>query len=399
MGSVVVARDGRPPDTGDGPEPRSAGRPLPRREPSLELLALPVHTELVSDGSVAEALARIDTDAFLVLHDGALVCEHYRTPAAEHTAHPLRSVTKSLVGCLAGMLMAEGLLDPDAAASAYVPDLAGGGYRGATVRDLLDMRTGGEYREAYDDPTGELVALGRICGWWDHPESTDPTLAGPEQAGRSVRAWLSTIERTATTGGPFTYRSADTEVLGWVIETVAGRSLAELVGQRLLAPIGAESDGWFDVDPTGCALASGGLALVPRDVARFGALLVDGGAVGDEQVLPDGFLRDTCAGQADSVAAFHHRVGATLGPDAPFPPKGLYRNQFWVLEAGRPRLLCLGVHGQLVLVDGDAGVVVVLLSTWPTPQDPLRFDTGLSVALAMVEALAEPPRRGLSVHR
>ena len=44
-------------------------------------------------------------------------------------------------------------------------------------------------------------------------------------------------------------------------------------------------------------------------------------------------------------------------------------------------------------------MVVVLLSTWPTPQDPLRFDTGLSVALAMVEALAEPPRRGLSVHR
>ncbi len=372
-----------------------AARPLRRSAAAPDLSALPVSTELVGEVGLGEALRVTGADAFLVLHEGALVCEDYRHPDVEHALHPLHSVTKSVVGCLAGMVIAEGLLDPDAAASGYVPELAGGGYRSATVRDLLDMRTGGDYRESYDDAAGELAVLGRICGWWPDGE---PDVPDVPEVPASVRAWLATIDRTAASGGPFAYRSADTEVLGWVIEAVTGTPLPELVGRRLLAPIGVEADGRFEVDPAGCALASGGLALVPRDVARFGALLLDGGAVGDEQVLPEGFVRDTCTGQADSVAAFRHRVEATLGPDAPLPPNGLYRNQFWVVQPGRPRLLCLGVHGQLVLVDGESGVVVVLLSSWPTPQDPQRFDTGLAVALAAVEALAEPSGRGLSLH-
>lgn len=380
MGSVVVQR---------GTPAAGVVSALPSGESAVDLVGLPMSTDLAPEATIGQCLSLLDADAFLVLRDGVLVCEEYGTPEAEHTPHPLMSVTKSVVGCLAGMLIADGLLDPDAAASGYVPDLARGGYARATVRDLLDMRTGGDYRETYDDPAGELGRLGQICGWWPR---TEPDLPG------AVRPWLATIDRPATPGGPFAYRSADTEVLGWVIETITGTALPELVGRRLLSPIGAEADGVFEVDPAGDALASGGLALVPRDVVRLGRLVLDGGAVGEHQVLPSRFLKDTWTGQPDSVAAFHHRVGAAVGQDAPYPPKGLYRNQFWVLEQGRRRLLALGVHGQLLLVDGDARVVVVLLSNWPVPQDPRRFDTGLAVALQVTRAIGEHPEHGLSLH-
>jgi len=377
MGAVVVAR-------GEVP-----ARPLPQA-PEADVLDLPVSTASVPQATLAEALSLTDTDAFLVLHDGALACEYYRTPEIASTPHPLLSVTKSVVGCLAGVLIDDGRLDPDAPASGYVPELAEGGYAAATVRDLLDMRTGGDYLEAYDDPGSELAQLGQICGWWPR---TDPTLPG------SVRAWLVTLARPAACGGPFTYRSADTEVLGWVVETVAGAPLATLIGEAILAPIGAEADGRLEVDPAGHALASGGLALVPRDLARFGQMLLDGGSVGHAQVVPTRFVKDTYTGQDDSVAAFHARIGATLGPDAPFPPKGLYRNQFWVLEQGSRRLLCLGAHGQMVLVDGDNRVVAVKVSSWAQPQDPARFEAGLACLVAAAEALGGHHDDSLSLHR
>ncbi len=354
------------------------------------VLGLAVTTPLAPRSTLGEVLSSTETDAFVALHDGALACEYYRAPVAATTPHPLLSVTKSMVGALAGILIAEGSLDPDAAASAYAPELIAGGYAGATVRDLLDMRTGGDYREGYDDPRNELAQLGQICGWWPR---TDPTLP------HAVRDWLATIVRTAASAGPFSYRSADTEVLGWVLERVAGMPLAELIGRRLLGPIGAETDGRLEVDPAGQALASSGLALVPRDLARFGQMLLDGGAVDEAQVVPTRFLKDTYAGQDDSVAAFHARVGATLGPDAPFPPKGLYRNQFWVLEQDRRRLLCLGVHGQMMLVDGDNRVVAVKLSSWPTPQDPARFEAGLACLLVAADALGGHTEPRLSLHR
>lgn len=354
------------------------------------MLGLSVVTPLAPVTTLGEVLSLTETDAFVALHDGAPACEYYRTPDAASTPHPLLSVTKSVVGALGGILIADGALDPHVAASAYVPELADGGYAGATVRELLDMRTGGDYRESYDDPGNELGQLGQICGWWPR---TDPTLPG------TVRDWLVTLARPASPAGPFSYRSADTEVLGWVLERAGGQALAALLGQRLLAPIGAEADGRLEVDPAGHALASSGLALVPRDLARFGQMLLDGGAVDEVQVVPTRFVKDTYTGQDDSVGAFHARVGATLGPDAPFPPKGLYRNQFWVLEQGRRRLLCLGVHGQMMLVDGDNRVVAVKLSSWPTPQDPARFEAGMACLLTAADALGGHTEQRLSLHR
>jgi len=83
-----------------------------------------------AEGVVLPMKCGLGGDAFVVLHDGALACEYYRTPEVASTPHPLLSVTKSVVGCLAGVLIADGRLDPDAPASGYLPELARGGYGG-----------------------------------------------------------------------------------------------------------------------------------------------------------------------------------------------------------------------------------------------------------------------------
>ena len=110
-------------------------------------------------------IAETWTDAVVVLHDGQIVFEQYFNGMTAETPHLLMSVTKSVVGCIAGILVEQGLLDPDKQASTYVPEIVGSGYDGATVRHLLNMRTGVAFREEYTNPDAEVRVMERYMGW------------------------------------------------------------------------------------------------------------------------------------------------------------------------------------------------------------------------------------------
>ena len=56
--------------------------------------------------------------------------------------HIVFSVSKSITGAIAGILVDRGELDPDAPVTAYVPEAAGSAYADATVRHVLDMTVG-----------------------------------------------------------------------------------------------------------------------------------------------------------------------------------------------------------------------------------------------------------------
>ncbi len=152
------------------------------------------------------------------------------------------SVSKSIVGCVAGNPGGPGRLDPAVRPwSNYVPEVADSGYGGATVRDLLDMRTGVHFRETYDAPDAEVRVMERSMGW--HP--------GLEGDPVGAYAYLASLRRAEPHGGTFTYRSADTDMLGWVCERAAGTRMAELVSTLLWQPMGAEADAEITCDPVG----------------------------------------------------------------------------------------------------------------------------------------------------
>ncbi|MCB1547108.1 MAG: beta-lactamase family protein, partial [Hyphomicrobiaceae bacterium] len=123
---------------------------LPRDEQDLDGVPVPL-----ADGrriTLAEAMAETYADGVAVLHKGRLVYERYFGALAPHLPHIAMSVTKSFVGTLAGMMVADGRLDPAAPVPAYVPELAGSGYADATVRQVMDMTTAIAYTEVYTDP-------------------------------------------------------------------------------------------------------------------------------------------------------------------------------------------------------------------------------------------------------
>jgi len=338
----------------------------------------PMGNPLVSrlDGSTATAeavFAETFTDALVVVHDAQVVAERYYAGMTAGTRHLLMSVSKSIVGCVAGVLADRGLLDPGALVMAYVPEVSLSGYAGATIRDLLDMRTGVAFREAYTALDAEVRVMERSMGW-------RPALPGDPQG---AYPYLATLGSAGPHGGEFTYRSADNDMLGWACERASGVRMADLISTLIWQPIGAEGDAEITCDPLGSAIHDGGISAMARDVARFGQMLLDDGTSQGRAVVPAAWLADTRAPGADVREAFART-------DHEFVlPGGWYRNQFWVIPGpGGPVLVCLGIHGQLIYADRAARTVVVKMSSWPDAQntayllDTLRACGGLAAHLA-----------------
>jgi CubicO group peptidase (beta-lactamase class C family) len=337
------------------------------------------------DGSadtVAGVLADTYTDAYVVLQDGTLVTEWYNAQGAPDRAHALMSVSKSLVGCVAAVLIDRGQLDPEAEITGYLPELAASGYADARVRHVLDMRSGVRFTEEYDNPQADIRRLDEWIGW---PPDEPPDEPGNEP--RGLYRFLATLPAEVPHGARFLYRSAESDVLGWVCERAAGQPMAGLLSELVWAPMGAEHDADLLHDGLGAAVHDGGLCATARDVARFGQLLLDGGVVpdlagGTRRVVPPQWLRQAWAVDADARAAF-----AASPAESAFPG-GWYRNQFWFRPGDYGDvLLCLGIHGQMVHVSRRTRTVCVKFSTWPQAQNPVYLEDTLRAFDALGGAL------------
>ncbi len=315
--------------------------------------------------SLNEFLTKSFTTALLVVHEGKVAYTWSFRPSGLTEVLPCYSITKSVLGVVAGALIERGDLDPDRGAVTYVPELAAGGYRGVTVRDLLDMRTGGDYRETHDSG-GELARL---------IMSRDGM---PGAAFESVHDMVSRIERVGHHDGPFAYRSLDTEALGWVMERAAGTAMDLLAEEIVLGPLGCAA-AMFSKDSHGHVAQSGGLWMRPVDVARFGTMVLNSGAVGGHNIVSPFFVKDLRVG---------HPCDAKMGSE------GSYRNQFWVPQRGGRELLALGIHGQMLWMDAASDTVFVKLSAWPRPTDPALLSTTYAVARACAAALDGRPPQG-----
>jgi CubicO group peptidase (beta-lactamase class C family) len=377
---------------------RGPARPLPESAAAVDLLGTPVPG---GNSTVGTVLEDTYTDAYVILQDGELVTEWYGPLGAPDRAHALMSVSKSMVGCVAAILIDRGQLDADQEITRYIPELAASGYAGATVRHVLDMRTGVRFTEAYADPQSDIEQLVDWLGW--HPAepglSAEPGLpAETESEPRGLYRFLATLPAEAPHGARFLYRSAESDVLGWVCERAAGQPMSELVSELLWIPMGAEHDASLLHDSLGTAVHDGGLCAIARDVARFGQLLLDGGAVpdgaegsgGTRRVVPSRWLRQGWAVDSDVRTAF-----AASPAEVSFPG-GWYRNQFWFRPgAYGDVLLCLGIHGQMVHVSRRTNTVCVKFSSWPQAQNMAYLEDTVRAFDAVGGALAgrEPTRR------
>ncbi|BBZ33652.1 serine hydrolase domain-containing protein [Mycolicibacterium confluentis] len=312
--------------------------------------------------TVGEVLAATATDGWAVSHRGSMIAEEYIDGFTAHTRHLLFSVSKSLVGAVVGALVGEGAIDVDAPVTTYVPALANCGYAGATVRHLLDMRSGIAFSDNYFHPTAEVHLLDQAVGW--APRS------GPDVP-PTLREFLLSLRQKSAHGGPFEYRSCETDVLGWICEVAGGQRMPRLMSDLLWRRIGAQCDATIGVDADGTGFFDGGVSACLTDLIRFGSLfLCEGVSLTGRQVVPAAWIADTLQGGPDSRQAFDASPGENSMPG------GMYRNQTWFPYPGNNVVLCQGMRGQMIYVDRAAEMVAAKVSTQADTEDPqMSLDT------------------------
>jgi CubicO group peptidase (beta-lactamase class C family) len=309
--------------------------------------------------TVGDVMAATATDGWIVLRHGKVLGEYYYAGMEADSSHLLMSVSKSLIAMVAGALVSNGAIDVDAELTHYVPALANSGYAGATVRHVLDMRSGITFSEDYLNPMAEVRLIEQAIGWAPRTVPDLPT---------TMYDFLVTLPQNSPHGGPFEYRSCETDVLGWICEAAGGLPMPELMSQMLWAKLGARQDATIGVDSVGTGMFDGGINACLSDMARFGSLFLNGGrSLTGERVVSLAWIADTFAGGLDSRSAF------AASPGDNRMPGGMYRNQCWFPHSGNNVLLCLGIHGQMIYVNRAANMVAAKLSSWPLPQDATKL--------------------------
>ncbi len=297
--------------------------------------------------TVLGALESTYTDGFIVIHRGNIVYERYLNDMTQATLHLSQSVAKSVTATVCGMLIHRGLIDREQPVADIIPELSNSGYADATLRQILDMRSGVRFGEEYTDPNSDIGRVDVASGW-KPPRDSLPT---------AMQDIPPTLVKEREHGGNFQYRSIETDVMAWIMECVTGKRLPQLISEELWQPMGAEQDAYFTVDRGGYALADGGLNACLRDYARVGLLYLNDGKVGDTQLVPTEWVRETR--QDGDKAAFLDYIYASHYPN------GAYKNQFWIRNVDKEQIMARGVFGQLIYVDPSCDMVIAKLSTWP----------------------------------
>ena len=321
-----------------------------------------------------QSLAATYTDGIVVLHRGKIVYERYLgvlTPEGQHAA---MSVTKSVVGTLGATLVAEGRIDASKRVIDYVPELAHSAFATASVRQVLDMTTGLKYSEDYADPNAEV---------WAHATAGSPLPKPKGYTGpRTYYEFLQSVQLEGEHGVAFSYKTINTDVLGWVIARVSGRNVAQLLSERIWSRLGAEQDAYFTVDSIGTPFAGGGLNTGLRDLARFGEMLRNDGQFNGQQIIPQSVVADIRQGgdkQAFAKAGYALLKGWS------------YRSMWWVTNKDGGAFMARGVHGQRIYIDPKAQMVIVRYASHPVASNSANDPVTLPAFDALAAHLQRLP--------
>ena len=317
-----------------------------------------------------ESLAANYTDGMLIIHKGKIVYERYSGCLDEAGKHGAMSMTKSMTGLLAEILVVEGELDDAAIVSEIIPELAGSAFGNATVRQVMDMTTGLAYSEDYSDPNADIWIYSRAASPLPKPEG----YKSPD----GYFEYLQTVKPEGNHGDAFHYKTINTDALGWIISRVSGLEVTELLSERIWSRIGAEQDAYMTVDGKGTPFAGGGLSAGLRDLGRVGLLMLNEGEINGERLFSSDVVANIRKGA--SREAFAKAGYTTL-------EGGSYRSMWWLMHNDHGAFAARGVYGQTIYVDPKADMVLVRFASFPTAKNANIDPTSLPAYQAVAEYL------------
>jgi CubicO group peptidase (beta-lactamase class C family) len=226
--------------------------------------------------------------AVLVIRDGKLAFEHYRagpdvswgpslemTEHDEATLHDVRSVTKSVVSLLFGVALDQKLIgSTDEGVMSFFPELAdlAKDKNGIRIRHLLEMSSGIAWNESvpYSDPSNSETRMNR---------SSEPY------------RYVLTQPLATEPGKVWNYSGGSTALVAEILQRQSKRPLSNYAREFLFEPLGIMDFRWSRT-PGGAIAAASGLRLRPRDMAKIGQMVLDGGEWNGRRIVSEAWIKE-----------------------------------------------------------------------------------------------------------
>ncbi|WP_158884413.1 serine hydrolase [Rhodanobacter sp. L36] len=287
-----------------------------------------------------------DTSAWLAQYmdshhlAGVMVVQHGRVRLQRHALGfdatqrwESFSVAKSVTSLLLGVALQRGdIHGMGDTLGTYIPELRDSAYNKVTVQQLLTMTSGVHWNEDYDDPKSDVAQMyvGACVGHEAH-----------------VLSYLHDKPRQWPAGSHFNYNTAETDLLGILVQRATHRSLAAYLSQTIWKPYGMAADAyWIKDECDGHDTGGSGLEATLGDFARIGQLMLDGGRVDGKQIVAKAWL-DGAIRQQENVDSPGHGYGYLWWTDT----DGSYA--------------AIGIFGQMVYVDPARQLVIAQVGAWP----------------------------------
>jgi CubicO group peptidase (beta-lactamase class C family) len=215
----------------------------------------------------------LDTKAFLIFRGDSLIAENYWDEHTPQTVSNSFSAAKTVVSLLVGIAIEEGKIKSlDEPAVNYLPEFNTHGKETITIRDLLLMASGLDWKESSKDPLSE------------NAES---------YYGSDLFRLVHRQKRVAEPGKVFNYQSGNSQILGFIIEKATGKGLSEYLEEKIWKPMGAEHEAYWSLDKeNGDEKAFCCLYATARDFGRLGKLILNKGYSNGKQIVPVWYMEE-----------------------------------------------------------------------------------------------------------
>jgi len=268
-------------------------------------------------------------NSVLIARHGFLVGERYFNGFGRDDAQNVRSVSKSFLSALVGIALREDfLLTPDQKALDFFPEYVSRETtpkkRLITLRHLLQMRAG------FDNDHSIFGQLHSSPNWIEATIAL-PLLFDP--------------------GERFSYNTFASHLLSTILARATEMSSLAFAEKYLTGPLEISIAGW-ERDPQGYYFGGSDMFFTSRDLARFGFLYLNGGALDGEQIVPLEWVERSLTG--------HIR-----NPDWAWGEikKLDYGYLWWMGEIkGHELFFALGHGGQFVICVPGLDMIVVVTS-------------------------------------
>ncbi len=282
-------------------------------------------------------ITQYKTVGFLVVKNDSLLHEEYWEGYDEHSLVNSFSMAKSINSILIGCALKEGLIKSlDEPVSDFLEEFKEGEKSKITIRHLLTMSSGIDFKEEYVSP-----------------------LAWPAEAyyGPDVNALTLKANVKTEPGKTWYYKGGDSQLLGMILKKVTGKNVADYATEKLWKPIGAEDNAFWSLDDKGMEKVSCCFYTNARDYARIAKLYINKGNWNGSQIV-------------DSTYAIESVTPASYLLDSDDQqPIDKYGYQWWLMKYKDHSIFYMrGIRGQYVFAIPDLNMIVVRLGHKRAPK-------------------------------